>query len=212
MGDHKGLVIPPLKRERQTENRLRGLRLIHTHLKGEPLNQDDLMDLALLRLDFIVALETMPQGLPGRLYGAHLLPQRVAERDWEFITVDHVSHLELDFAALVQSLEAELSRAGRLGVDRDRRERAILIGVTTRPRHSAEDSLMELRELAGSAGLQVVDSYFAAAPAHRPPLPHGPGQAHGPGDSSLAGGCRSVDLRCRSEPLPGTFHHRFYRN
>ena len=33
------------------------------------------MDLALLRLDFIGALETTPQGLPGRLHGAHLLPQ-----------------------------------------------------------------------------------------------------------------------------------------
>ena len=28
--------------------RLRGLRLVHTHLKSEPLTQDDLTDLALL--------------------------------------------------------------------------------------------------------------------------------------------------------------------
>ena len=157
VGDHKGLVIPPLKRERQTGSRLKGLRLIHTHLKGEPLSQDDLMDLALLRLDFIAALEVTPQGLPGRLHGAHLLPQRMAQQDWEIIEVDHISHLELNFAALIQSLEAELSRAGRLGVDQDRRERAILIGVTTKPRKIAEDSLTELQELAGSAGLLVVD-------------------------------------------------------
>ena len=157
VGDHKGLVIPPLKREREAGARLKGLRLIHTHLKGEPLSQDDLMDLALLRLDFIVALETTPQGLPGRLHGAHLLPQRVGERDWEYIDVEHVSHLELDFKALVQSLESELAQAGRTGVDQDRRERAILIGVTTKPRQVAQDSLMELRELAGSAGLEVVD-------------------------------------------------------
>jgi GTP-binding protein HflX len=157
VGDHKGLVIPTLKREREAGARLKGLRLIHTHLKGEPLSQDDLMDLALLRLDFIVALETTPQGLPGRLHGAHLLPQRVGERDWEFLDVEHVSHLELDFKALVQSLESELAHAGRTGVDQDRRERAILIGVTTKPRQVAQDSLMELRELAGSAGLEVVD-------------------------------------------------------
>ena len=157
VGDHKGLVIPPLKRERQTGTRLKGLRLIHTHLKGEPLSQDDLMDLALLRLDCIVALETTPQGLPGRLHGAHLLPQSVAGRDWEFFDIEHVAHLDLDFAALVQSLESELSRAGHTGVGQDMRERAMLIGVTTKPRQAAEDSLMELRELAGSAGLQVVD-------------------------------------------------------
>ena len=157
VGDHKGLVIPPLKRERQAGARLKGLRLIHTHLKGEPLSQDDLMDLALLRLDCIVALETTPQGLPGRLHGAYLLPQRVEERDWGFIEAEHISLLELDFAALVQSLEEELARLSRTGLEQDRRERAMLIGVTTKPRRVAEDSLMELRELAGSAGLQVVD-------------------------------------------------------
>ncbi len=37
--------------------RLRGLRFVHTHLQGEPLSQDDLTDLALLRFDAIVALE-----------------------------------------------------------------------------------------------------------------------------------------------------------
>ena len=37
--------------------RTRGLRLVHTHLKGEPLTRDDLTDLALLRLDLIVAIE-----------------------------------------------------------------------------------------------------------------------------------------------------------
>ena len=157
VGDPKGLVIPPLKRERTAGGRLKGLRLIHTHLQGEPLTQDDLMDLALLRLDFIVALEVSHQGLPGRLYGAHLLPQRRADRDWQLLAVDHVSQLELNFPALIQSLEAELARAGHRDADQAQGERAILIGVTTKPRAVAEDSLLELQELATSAGLQVVD-------------------------------------------------------
>nr|WP_218915694.1 GTPase HflX [Desulfobacca acetoxidans] len=157
VGDRKGLVIPPLKRERQTGWRLKGLRLIHTHLNAEPLNQDDLMDLALLRLDCIAALETLPSGLPGHLHGAYLLPQRLEGRDWGFITIDHVAHLDMDFAAFVRSLEEELARAGHSGTEHDRRERAILIGVTTRPRQTAEDSLLELRELARTAGLNVVE-------------------------------------------------------
>ncbi len=157
VGDPKGLVIPPLKRERQAGSRLKGLRLIHTHLNGEPLSQDDFMDLALLRLDYLLAVAVTPEGRPGRLYGAHLLPQRLADRDWELLEVDHVAHLDLDFPALIQSLEAELARAGRSGADQVPKERAILIGVTTKPRAVAEDSLAELHELATSAGLQVVD-------------------------------------------------------
>lgn len=157
VGDPKRLVIPPLKRERQAGSRLKGLRLIHTHLQEEGLSQDDLMDLALLRLDFILAIAVTPQGLPGRLFGAHLLPQRVAGRDWELLEVDHVSHLEMDFTTLIQSLEGELARAGHTGADQAPGERAILIGVTTKPRALAEDSLAELKELATSAGLQVVD-------------------------------------------------------
>ncbi len=157
VGDPKGLVIPPLKRERQAGSRLKGLRLIHTHLQGEPLSQDDLMDLALLRLDFIAAVAVTPQGLPGRLFGAHLLPHRVGDRDWELLEVEHVSQLELNFPALIQSLEAELARAGHSGAQPGRGERAILIGVTTKPRAEAEDSLLELQELAVSAGLQVAD-------------------------------------------------------
>ncbi len=162
VGDQKGLVIPPLPRERQAGSRLKGLRLIHTHLQGEPLTQDDLMDLALLRLDFIAALEVTPAGLPGRLYGAYLLPQHQEGRDWELLTVEHVSRLELDFAALIHSLEDELARHGRRPERDEGRERAILIGVTTKPRREAEDSLLELQELARSAG----GSHPAAPTAH----------------------------------------------
>lgn len=164
VGDQKGLVIPPLPRERQAGSRLKGLRLIHTHLQGEPLSQDDLMDLALLRLDFVAALEVTAAGLPGRLDGAYLLPQRQNDRDWELLTVDHVSRLELDFAALIHSLEDELARHGRRPGREGDRERAILIGVTTKPRREAEDSLLELQELARSAGLEVVDRIIQQRP------------------------------------------------
>lgn len=158
VGDHKGLVIPSLKRERQAGIRLKGLRLIHTHLNAEPLSQDDLLDLALLRLDLVAALEVTPQGLPGRFEGAHLLPKSIDGQGWAFIRADHVARLEIDFTALMQSLEEELARHEDYGMVAESQERAILIGVTTKPRAVAEDSLHELKELARSAGLQVVDA------------------------------------------------------
>ena len=52
---------------------LRGLRLVHTHLTEESLTQDDLTDLALLRLDLIAAIG-VKNGLPGNIFVAYLMP------------------------------------------------------------------------------------------------------------------------------------------
>jgi GTP-binding protein HflX len=154
VGDARGLILPPLPRERGAKGRLKGLRLIHTHLSGEPLSQDDLMDLALLRLDAVAALAVTPEGLPGPMQVAHLLPQEENGRNWAILNADHVAHLKLDFAALVESLEAELAKSQGTR-ERGRGERAILIGVTGRSRAEAEESLQELADLARSAGLEV---------------------------------------------------------
>ena len=54
VGDGHGLVLPDLGRQRGGLTRFMGLRLIHTHLGQEGINQDDLNDLAQLRLDMIV--------------------------------------------------------------------------------------------------------------------------------------------------------------
>jgi len=40
-------------RVRAGHGRFRGLRLVHTHLRNEPISRDDLVDLALLRLDLV---------------------------------------------------------------------------------------------------------------------------------------------------------------
>ena len=64
VGDAKGIEMSDFGRYRTSRSRLRGLRLVHTHLGDQPLNSDDLTDLALLRLDSVCALETLPSGLP----------------------------------------------------------------------------------------------------------------------------------------------------
>ena len=56
IGTGQELVIPQLARTRSGLRLLRGVRLIHTHLNNQPLTQDDLTDLALLRLDLMVAI------------------------------------------------------------------------------------------------------------------------------------------------------------
>src|SRR4051794_41440639 len=67
VGDAHSLTLPDI-------GRLRGLRLVHTHLKGEPLTRDDLNDLALLRLHLLAAIEGLRTGLPRPIGPPPLAP------------------------------------------------------------------------------------------------------------------------------------------
>src|SRR6202140_5132562 len=80
VGDARQIELPDFKRVRVARDRFRGLRCLHTHLRGEQLTQDDLTDLALLRLDLMAAIDIDEQtGLPGVVRSAHLLPSSVPE-------------------------------------------------------------------------------------------------------------------------------------
>ena len=57
IGTPSGIELPDWGRLRAGRGRLRGLRLVHTHLAGEGLTRDDETDLALLRLDAVVSIE-----------------------------------------------------------------------------------------------------------------------------------------------------------
>jgi GTP-binding protein HflX len=175
VGDAKGLLIPDLPRERGVRGRLKGLRLIHTHLDASPLNHDDFMDLALLRLDAVAALTVTQAGLPGSIEMAHLLPHEEDGRNWAIVKEDHVAHLKLDFGELVESLEGELARAGA-DEARGGQDRAILIGVTGKNRLAAEESLTELAELARSAGLTVAATILQKRPTFDPRFLMGKGK------------------------------------
>ena len=83
VGDHKSIFLPDIGRFRAAANRLRGLRYVHTHLRGEPFTPDDMTDLALLRFDVMVALDVGADGLPGRAHVASLLPDNPEGRRWD---------------------------------------------------------------------------------------------------------------------------------
>jgi GTP-binding protein HflX len=158
VGDAKSIIIPDLRGFRKGFSRLLGLRCLHTHLKGEPLSQEDLMDLALLRLDLMAAITVQPEGLPGLVYQAHLLPKNLENKNWELLDPVHPSQLNLDFEQLIWSLEEEFARAQGARELGDSRERAILVSVTNGNKSEAEDSLAELTELSRSDGVKVLDA------------------------------------------------------
>ncbi len=157
VGDNREILIPDLSSYALGRSGLRGLRCIHTHLKQEPLSRDDLTDLELLRLDCMVAIGVGEHGLPGRIEYAHLLPTR-DKAQIERVELDDFYQLELNFSTFIQALDAEMERLAGETVDlKDGRERALLICVGHSSRREMENSLAELKELARTANLQVVD-------------------------------------------------------
>src|SRR5437868_2477118 len=121
VGTAKQIELPDFGRARVSEDRFRGLRCVHTHLLGEKLTQDDLTDLALLRLDLMSIIQVdRSNGLPGMVYSAHLLPTSAAELqdtagaptngDYAFFDPVIPAHLDDDFTSLISSLEDEMAR------------------------------------------------------------------------------------------------------
>lgn len=167
-GDTKQLVIPELGRGRAGSRRFRGLRLIHTHVQGEPLSRDDLTDLSLLRLDLVAAIQVGEGGLPGTMEYATLLPPgQVAGEDegplrpWRKEGPLRVHALVEDFSDLITALEGEFAAAtGRSASQTAKGPRAILVGVDeSSDRHGVFERRMgELERLADTAGLDVIDS------------------------------------------------------
>ncbi len=154
VGNARGLFIPELEDYRLGRKALRGLRLVHTHLYGESLNQDDLTDLALLRLDIIVAIGVKNR-LPGNISVAYLIPN--SQKTYELIESDNFYRFKFDFLPFIKALEEEMERHRLFSPD-DKRERAILISASLNPKYEQEDSLEELKELAISNDILVLDS------------------------------------------------------
>lgn len=132
------------------------MRCIHTHLKNEPLSQDDLTDLALLRLDMMAALGVRENGLPADLYMAYLLPFNPDGKTYEIMEPVPFHAFRMNVDSFLEALEEEMGRAMVMEV-KEGRERAILVSVSTRPKSDQMESLEELRRLAVTSDVDVID-------------------------------------------------------
>lgn len=157
VGDEKEIVIPVLSDYPLGRKRLRGVRCIHTHLKNEPLSQDDLTDLALLRLDIMAAIGVLEDGLPGNIYMSHLLPLNPEGKTFETDPPMPFHRLDVKANEFIEALEHEMGRAVVRDI-KDKRERAILVSVSTKNREGQLESMEELKELARSADVVVLDA------------------------------------------------------
>ncbi|AUX39279.1 GTP-binding protein [Sorangium cellulosum] len=182
VGDATRLMLPDIGRLRAAQGRFRALRLVHTHLFNEPLTRDDLVDLVRLRLDLIAAVQLTPQGEPRTIQYAYNVP--VHGKESVTVTVDGaagdgagrgeaelpyrtvgpvaIGRADVDFGALIQALEDEFAKRSRTRSVAAKDGRAILVHVAEKSKAGAlaraEESLRELTELAGTAGVDVADT------------------------------------------------------
>ena len=158
VGDERGLLIPDLSRFRLGRTALRGVRMVHTHLRNEALNQDDLTDLALLRFDLIAALGVDTDGRPGLIYLAHVLPPNPDNRVYDVLPPTEFHALDLHLSTFLHALDQEFSKSKSTHHVNQDTDRAILISAAETHRATQEESLTELRELAASDGMIVLDT------------------------------------------------------
>lgn len=193
VGDANSILIPALT---LGSGRLRGLRLLHTHLNNNPLSHEDLMDLLFVRFDSIGLITVDEHGMPVYFQHAHLLPSSTPPetnvqnnlkatdiRDilqhelhelqedkpyyvselmpWDTLYTDLLSEtlaLEAEFARLTRSPATAHVKYGSKSTALQSGTRCVLVSVGKMPKSIQERNLIELAELARTAGLDVAGS------------------------------------------------------
>ena len=168
VGDASKITLPDVGRLRGAVGRFRGLRLVHTHLRGEHLTRDDLTDLTLLRLDMVAAIAVAPGGHPGPMYIGHLLPDNPEGDLWRELPPESVHAPKTDPEALMDALEAEFQRKRPLRGGAIDADRALIVHVAIGRETDTEARVAELKELCRTAGVEVMDVILQRRPAADP--------------------------------------------
>ncbi len=195
VGQQGGGIMLPELRKREAQARLSGWRGIVVYPGGGGLGRNELVALAMNRLDMLIAIDaehTKPNS--AEVWVAHLLPEANAEGNfWQVLDpLSFKEAMNFDFEEWLHELEREMSDA-QLGraVDTDE-ERALLVGVQTRDLTDwqAAESMTELAELAKTAGATVLDQSIQKRST--------------PDPATLIGSGKVAELALRSRELAGT--------
>ena len=168
VGDASKLVLPDLGRFRGGAGRLRGLRLVHTHLRGESLTRDDFTDLALLRLDAVAAITVDAAGRAGKVHIGHLVPGATSGQPWKELPAESPTAPATNFGELIARLENELGRAHKVASTDRGKDRALIVHVQLGRAKDADARIAELRELCRTAGVKVLDVLVQRRPEADP--------------------------------------------
>lgn len=158
VGTDRQLMIPALARTRSGPKLLRGVRLVHTHLNNQPLTKDDLTDLALLRLDLMVAIGIDREGILADVSVAYILPPNPQGKVFEELKPCAFHAFNMDCGRFVQALENELTRKTPTQLVKGENLSAIVVSVGLGGRAAQEERVEELEELVRSHGIHVLGS------------------------------------------------------
>jgi GTPase len=157
VGDAVRLELPDFGRLRAGRGRFRGVRLIHSHLDDVALTSDDLTDLALLRLDLVVALHQPTEDQPVVVQYAHLQPPNAGPEPHRVEPPLPLHRLDVDFIELITLLESEFGAATQTITIGRNELPAILVCVTPGSHDTALERIAEMRELARTAGIAILE-------------------------------------------------------
>lgn len=154
IGD-SGKVSMPNVRLVRNEDRLCGVRCIHTHPNGDGrLSSVDAGTLRSMRLDAMAALGVGPEGQPTSFYAGYLGDMDEAGAR-QVLLYGPLRPYKLPQKALMREiyLADDRFKSSTKAVEEARPERAILVGLES---DAPYDTLAELEELAATAGAVVV--------------------------------------------------------
>ncbi|MFI5323839.1 MAG: GTPase HflX [Thermodesulfobacteriota bacterium] len=167
-----------LGRSRESRYRLRGARLVHTHLKNSGLSENDLVTLVNERLDLMGLIEVRPDGDPGKFYLAHVLPPNHDGKKWQVEEYRDLGQVDVSSDELIRDVEHSLEKSYYEQGGAKDREGVLLVGYSTKCKLEAEESLEELKSLARSANKAVLGSIIQIRKETDPRYLIGKGKLH----------------------------------
>lgn len=169
LGNAHQLHLPEFTRVRGAQGRLRGIRLVLTHLVSDPLNREELADLAKLRLDLTAAIHHGPGGIMmdcAHLQGAEGQKQGFSLHLVERLALRHVAPSDQDrrqlqspvfpFDDFIREIEQALVAKTQAAQDTSGKTRAMVLMVQDQ-KHSGPARVAEMHELCKTAGVHVVE-------------------------------------------------------
>jgi GTP-binding protein HflX len=161
LGTKDIIYLPDLGRYRVGQGRLRRLRLIYTDLtSGDEIKikPDIYTDLAKLRLDAVVAVKAKKNRISGAY--AYILPPTGKTSNSSGLETEQVADIgdvDLDFLEFIEDIEQQLNyyteKTHVVG-----KTNAILVGVYGSGTKDIQSSIDELKELARTANVHVLDT------------------------------------------------------
>lgn len=178
VGDAERLQLPDLGRHRAGRARLRGVRLVHTHVSGERLTRDDLTDLTRLHLDLVAVIQVGSLGEAATIELAHVIPDLVEGASHHIEEPVRFDRFTWNFETFIQDLEARFAATSRTVATDEGLIRAVAVHVTNQSTHSdkVRTSLEELEELARTAGVAIVETIIQRRPKPDPKFVVGKGK------------------------------------